>query len=166
MAKAKFERNKPHVNVGTIGHVDHGKTTLTAAITRIQAAQGLADLKTCGAQVAGRYRAQQQALAAERSRSEQDARARAVADEQLAAIRAQREAAEAEGRRHAAEAQRLAAEAELKSAQAEQDRAYAEQARQRAQNQSYDPPRYAYPAQPEPDDDPPPPWAWRRDYPR
>jgi elongation factor Tu len=43
MAKAKFERTKPHVNVGTIGHVDHGKTTLTAAITRIQAAQGLAD---------------------------------------------------------------------------------------------------------------------------
>src|SRR5215218_988093 len=43
MGKAKFERNKPHVNVGTIGHVDHGKTTLTAAITRIQAAQGLAD---------------------------------------------------------------------------------------------------------------------------
>jgi elongation factor Tu len=43
MAKAKFERNKPHVNVGTIGHVDHGKTTLTAAITRIQAAKGLAD---------------------------------------------------------------------------------------------------------------------------
>ena len=33
MAKAKFERSKPHVNVGTIGHVDHGKTTLTAAIT-------------------------------------------------------------------------------------------------------------------------------------
>ena len=33
MAKAKFERTKPHVNVGTIGHVDHGKTTLTAAIT-------------------------------------------------------------------------------------------------------------------------------------
>ena len=35
MAKAKFERNKPHVNVGTIGHVDHGKTTLTAAITKL-----------------------------------------------------------------------------------------------------------------------------------
>ncbi|MFO7765425.1 MAG: GTP-binding protein, partial [Pelovirga sp.] len=35
MAKAKFERIKPHVNVGTIGHVDHGKTTLTAAITRV-----------------------------------------------------------------------------------------------------------------------------------
>jgi elongation factor Tu len=42
MAKAKFERTKPHVNVGTIGHVDHGKTTLTAAITLIQAAKGLA----------------------------------------------------------------------------------------------------------------------------
>jgi elongation factor Tu len=43
MAKAKFERTKPHVNVGTIGHVDHGKTTLTAAITQRQAAKGLAD---------------------------------------------------------------------------------------------------------------------------
>src|ERR1700739_4292914 len=42
MAKAKFERTKPHVNVGTIGHVDHGKTTLTAAITAIQATKGLA----------------------------------------------------------------------------------------------------------------------------
>ncbi|ELR04510.1 hypothetical protein GMDG_09065 [Pseudogymnoascus destructans 20631-21] len=35
MAKAKFERNKPHCNVGTIGHVDHGKTTLTAALTKV-----------------------------------------------------------------------------------------------------------------------------------
>jgi elongation factor Tu len=43
MGKAKFQRTKPHVNVGTIGHVDHGKTTLTAAITRVQAAKGLAD---------------------------------------------------------------------------------------------------------------------------
>ena len=43
MAKAKFERTKPHVNVGTIGHVDHGKTTLTAAITMAQAAKGFAD---------------------------------------------------------------------------------------------------------------------------
>jgi elongation factor Tu len=42
MAKAKFERKKPHVNVGTIGHVDHGKTTLTAAITSRQASKGLA----------------------------------------------------------------------------------------------------------------------------
>ena len=37
MSKAKFERTKPHVNVGTIGHVDHGKTTLTAALTKIGA---------------------------------------------------------------------------------------------------------------------------------
>ncbi|MCX6997120.1 MAG: elongation factor Tu [Kiritimatiellaeota bacterium] len=42
MAKEKFERTKPHVNIGTIGHVDHGKTTLTAAITKVQAAKGLA----------------------------------------------------------------------------------------------------------------------------
>ena len=43
MAKAKFDRSKPHVNVGTIGHVDHGKTTLTAAITMTLAAKGLAE---------------------------------------------------------------------------------------------------------------------------
>jgi len=42
MAKAKFERTKPHVNVGTIGHVDHGKTTLTAALTKVSADKGLA----------------------------------------------------------------------------------------------------------------------------
>jgi elongation factor Tu len=41
MAKEKFERTKPHVNVGTIGHVDHGKTTLTAALTKVQALKGL-----------------------------------------------------------------------------------------------------------------------------
>ncbi len=43
MAKAKFERTKPHVNIGTIGHVDHGKTTLTAAITAVLATKGLAE---------------------------------------------------------------------------------------------------------------------------
>ncbi len=43
MGKQKFERTKPHVNIGTIGHIDHGKTTLTAAITKVQAAKGLAD---------------------------------------------------------------------------------------------------------------------------
>jgi len=46
MAKATFERTKPHVNVGTIGHVDHGKTTLTTAILSVQAPKGLAELKS------------------------------------------------------------------------------------------------------------------------
>jgi elongation factor Tu len=46
MAKAKFERTKPHVNVGTIGHIDHGKTTLTAAITKVLATKGLATAKS------------------------------------------------------------------------------------------------------------------------
>ncbi len=45
MAKGVFERKKPHVNVGTIGHVDHGKTTLTAAITKVLAEQGMAEFK-------------------------------------------------------------------------------------------------------------------------
>ncbi|WP_027410234.1 elongation factor Tu [Anoxybacteroides tepidamans] len=45
MAKAKFERSKPHVNIGTIGHVDHGKTTLTAAITTVLAKQGKAEAR-------------------------------------------------------------------------------------------------------------------------
>jgi len=45
MAKKKFERTKPHVNVGTIGHVDHGKTTLTAAMTKVLALRGLADFR-------------------------------------------------------------------------------------------------------------------------
>src|SRR5208337_3789239 len=43
MAKTKFQRTKPHVNIGTIGHVDHGKTTLTAAITKYLATKKLAD---------------------------------------------------------------------------------------------------------------------------
>ena len=46
MAKEKFQRTKPHVNVGTIGHVDHGKTTLTSALLKVQSEKGLAELKT------------------------------------------------------------------------------------------------------------------------
>ena len=43
MAKGVFQRNKPHANIGTIGHVDHGKTTLTAAITKVLAKSGMAE---------------------------------------------------------------------------------------------------------------------------
>ena len=46
MAKEQFVRTKPHVNIGTIGHVDHGKTTLTAAITTVLAKQGLSEVKS------------------------------------------------------------------------------------------------------------------------
>jgi len=46
MAKEKFDRSKPHVNVGTIGHVDHGKTTLTAAITQVLAKRGLSEVRS------------------------------------------------------------------------------------------------------------------------
>ena len=45
MGKAKFDRSKPHVNIGTIGHVDHGKTTLTAAITSVLAKTGEAEAR-------------------------------------------------------------------------------------------------------------------------
>ena len=46
MSKEKFERSKPHLNIGTIGHVDHGKTTLTAAITMTQAHKGLSEVRS------------------------------------------------------------------------------------------------------------------------
>jgi len=49
MAKAKFERTKPHLNIGTIGHVDHGKTTLTSAITKVLNRKlGVRDGGVCG----------------------------------------------------------------------------------------------------------------------
>ena len=46
MSKEKFDRSKPHLNVGTIGHVDHGKTTLTAAITTVLAKKGLSEVRS------------------------------------------------------------------------------------------------------------------------
>ncbi|MBU3934145.1 MAG: elongation factor Tu, partial [Candidatus Omnitrophica bacterium] len=46
MAKEIFQRTKPHINVGTIGHVDHGKTTLTSAITMVLSKKGMADVRT------------------------------------------------------------------------------------------------------------------------
>ena len=46
MAKQRFDRSKPHINVGTIGHVDHGKTTLTSAMTQVLGKRGLADYRS------------------------------------------------------------------------------------------------------------------------
>ena len=48
MAKQTYQRNKPHINVGTIGHVDHGKTTLTAAMTHVLAQEGNANFRDFG----------------------------------------------------------------------------------------------------------------------
>jgi hypothetical protein len=95
--------------------------------------QALADLRTCGAQVAQRFRDQQAARQAVQLRADAEARAQALADEQLAVVRAQKAAAEAEAQRNTAEAERLqaAADADRQRAQAE-----AEAARQRAEQQA------------------------------
>lgn len=88
------------------------------------AAQGIVDLKTCGAQVAARKRAEQAELDVQRARTQAEARAKAVADEQLAAAKAQTAAAEAERERLTAETRKANAEAEALAAQAEQARGY------------------------------------------
>ena len=135
------------------------------------AGQGIADLKTCGAQVAGQHRAREAELEAQRVRREADTRAQAVADEQLATARAQTAAAEAQRLKVQAEAQRATAEAEELSAKAVQERAYAdqeqqrqaysEQSRQRQAAQRYyyygDPP-------PPPQQQEPAPWGYYRPY--
>jgi hypothetical protein len=95
------------------------------------AGQGIADLKVCGAQVAGQHRAREAELDAQRARAQADARAKAVADEQLATARAQTAAAEAERQKVAAETQRAQAQADQLTAQAVQERAMADEARQR-----------------------------------
>ena len=97
------------------------------------AAQGIADLKTCGAQVSAQRRAREADLEAQRARQAQEARAKALSDEQLAAVQAQRAAADAERERLAAETRKANAEADALSAQSEQNRAYAEQQRERQQ---------------------------------
>jgi murein DD-endopeptidase MepM/ murein hydrolase activator NlpD len=127
------------------------------------AAQGLADLKTCGAQVAAQRRAHDAELEVQRSRAAADARAKALADEQLAAAKAQTAAAEAERQRLAAETRKANAEAEAASAQAEQNRAYADQQRERDQ---IDQQRAAYARQYYYRDRAPPPqdWGYYRPY--
>ncbi len=69
MAKAKFERNKPHCNVGTIGHVDHGKTTLTAALTKVSTDRGWSTSFTSYDDVAKASAARAAATARRSSRS-------------------------------------------------------------------------------------------------
>jgi len=131
----------------TLAAMRHGKALQVAwfsdeavSASLAGAAQGIADLKTCGAQVAGQHRAREAELDAQRARTQAEARAKAVADEQLATARAQTAAAEAERQRAAAEAQRASAQADELAAQAaqqramveaEQQRSYAEQERQR-----------------------------------
>lgn len=88
--------------------------------------QGLADLRTCGAQVAGRFREQQAAERDAKARADTEARTKALADEQFAVAKAQKDAAEAEAQRSAAEAEQLRAQAE----------ASAEAARQREEAQA------------------------------
>jgi hypothetical protein len=140
------------------------------------AGQGLADLKTCGAQVAGQHRLREAELDAQRARSLLDARAKAVADEQLATARAQTAAAQAERQHLAAETQKANAQADELAAKAVQERAMAEQAQQRmyadqvrqqraaAQQQYY---YYNGPQMPPPPSEPPA-WAYRQRpyYPR
>jgi hypothetical protein len=123
----------------TLVALRHGKTLQVAwladeavSASLAGAGQGIADLKTCGAQVASQHRAREAELDAQRARQLSEARAKAVADEQLATARAQTAAAEAERQRLAAEAQRASAQAEELAAKAVQERAYAEQEQQRA----------------------------------
>ncbi|MDB5434709.1 MAG: hypothetical protein JWR47_966 [Phenylobacterium sp.] len=158
----------------TLSALRHGKTLQIAwlsdeavSASLAGAGQGIADLKTCGAQVAGRRRAREAELEAQRARTQADARAVAVADEQLAAARAQTAAAEAVR-------QRAAAETEEMAAQAEQDRAMADAARRRAladqeRQRAVAAQQYYYYGDRQPAPQPQPaPWNYYRpyDYPR
>jgi hypothetical protein len=168
----------------TLAALRRGKTLQVAwlsdeavSASLVGAGQGIADLRTCGAQVAGQHRAQETTLEVQRAHAEAEARARAVADEQLAAARAQTAAAEAERQKLAAETRRANAEAEELAAQAVQQRAMADEARQRtladqgrqqaiAAQQQYYPAgqqRYYYGSQPPPPPDPAP-WSYYRPY--
>jgi hypothetical protein len=164
----------------TLWALRHGKTLQVAwlsdeavSASLAGAGQGIADLKVCGAQVAGQHRMREAELDAQRTRAQADARAKAVADEQLATARAQTAAAEAERLRIAAETRRATAQADELAAQAVQQRAMAEQAQDRAysdqdRQRAIAARRYYYDdrAQPAPD---PTPWGYYRQvypYPR
>jgi len=121
--------------------------------------QALADLRTCGAQVAERYRAQAAAQREAQARAEAEARSQALADEQLAAAKAQRAAAEAEAQRNAAEAERLQAEAQAARAAAQQQARIDNDPYARAGDYPQDP-RDSYPPDPYRRDDPQPYRRW------
>ena len=122
----------------TLGALKRGKTLSIAWLgeeavsgSLAGAAQGIADLRTCGAQVAAQRRARETELEIQRARAAADGRAKALADEQLAAAKAQTAAAEAQRERLAAETRKANAEAAALAAQTDQARAYAEDQRER-----------------------------------
>lgn len=135
----------------TLGAMKRGRTLQIAWLadeavsgSLAGAAQGIADLKTCGAQVAAQRRARDAELAVQQSRAAAEARARALADEQLAAVKAQTAAAQAERDRLAAETRKANAEADAAAAQAEQNRAYAQQQADAERERAYYPGQYDY----------------------
>jgi hypothetical protein len=160
----------------TLTAMRHGRTLQVAwladeavSASLSGAGQGIADLRTCGVQVASQHRAREADLEAQRARAQADARARAVADEQLATARAQTAAAEAERQRVAAETERANAQAEELAAQAAQQRAIAEEAHQRTlaeqdrQRAIAAQQRYYY-GSPPPQQPEPAPWGYYRPY--
>ena len=156
----------------TLTALRHGKTLQVAwladeavSASLSGAGQGIADLRTCGVQVAGQHRLREAELDAQRARTQADARAKAVSDEQLATARAQTAAAEAERLRVTAEAQRASAQAEELAAQAAQQRAMAEQEHQRmlADQDRQRAQQYYYGDRPPPPP-PPAPWGYYRPY--
>ena len=152
----------------TLAALRHGKVLQVAwladeavSASLAGASQGIVDLRSCGAQVAIQHRTREAELDVQRSKAQAEARAKAVADEQLAAARAQTAAAEAERERVAAETERTRAETDAMNTRAEQQRAAADQERQRY----YYGDRQAYygerPPAPEPE---PAPWGYYRPY--
>jgi hypothetical protein len=136
----------------TLDAIRHGKALQIAwlagepvSATLEGSEQGIADLETCGAQVAAQHRAEAAAAQAEKARAEAEARAQAVADEQLAAAKAQQEAAEATKARETAEAERIRAAAEAEREQADAARRRQEAVQRAAAENGYGDDGYGYP---------------------
>jgi hypothetical protein len=154
----------------TVAALRHGKALQVAwladeavSASLAGARQGIADLKTCGAQVASEHRQREAELDAQRARAATETRAKALADEQLAAARAQTAAAEADRQRAAAQAEELSAQAAQQRAMADQERErqLAEDDRRRAIAAQR---RYYYGDAPPPAPQEPAPWGYYRPY--